>query len=210
MYHFRYVPKSEYAEAKRQVIELLHLVQDEVRDRFTFRYDFIGSVERNMVTMDETSNIGYDFDINIEVNDDEQNYKAIHIKQILQAGFDKYVGRFQYSPCEDSTRVLTIKVKDTKKSKILHSVDIAIVNNYGDGQQEYIRHNKTDGSYQWVEQPDGYYKQRERIEVLKDEGYWQEVRDVYLFKKNNNTQRKKSRALFAETINEVFLKYFRD
>lgn len=207
---FRWVTKKEYAPAKRDVIELINLVQDEIRDKFTFQFHFIGSVERNMVTMDEDSNIGYDFDVNIEVNDDDNEYSAAQIRRTLKAGFDKYVHLFQYDPCEDSTRVLTIKVKDKKHSKILHSVDFAVVNNYGDDQQEYIRFNKKQNTYEWCDQPEGYYKQKERIIDLKNNGFWNEVRDTYLDKKNNNPQGKKSRALFAEAVNEVYLYYFEE
>ncbi len=52
MYHFQYVSKNEIAPLKNQVIELIGLVQDEIRKYFTFQYEFIGSVKRNMVTCD--------------------------------------------------------------------------------------------------------------------------------------------------------------
>lgn len=47
MYHFQYVSRSEILPIKKQVIELIGLVQDEVRDCFTFQYEFIGSVTMN-------------------------------------------------------------------------------------------------------------------------------------------------------------------
>ena len=74
MHDFRYVSKSEYKPLKNQIIELLYDVQDEVRSYFTFRFDFIGSTKRNMITQDIKSNIGFDFDINIEINDDEEEF----------------------------------------------------------------------------------------------------------------------------------------
>lgn len=46
MYHFQYVSKKEIAPVKKQVIELIGLVQDDVREQFTFQYKFIGSVQR--------------------------------------------------------------------------------------------------------------------------------------------------------------------
>ena len=52
MYHFQYISKSEIAPLKNQVIELIGLVQDEIRNYFTFQYEFIGSVKLNMVTCD--------------------------------------------------------------------------------------------------------------------------------------------------------------
>ena len=65
MYHFKYVTKAELAPFKKELIELIHLVQNDVRDDFTFQYEFIGSVSRNMVTFDPQSNTGFDFDINL-------------------------------------------------------------------------------------------------------------------------------------------------
>lgn len=91
MYHFQYVSKKEIAPLKKQLIELIGLVQDEIRDCFTFQYVFIGSVKRNMVTRDIKSNIGFDFDVNIMVHDDDQDYSAKEIKQILMKAFNKYV-----------------------------------------------------------------------------------------------------------------------
>mgnify|MGYP000100826313 FL=1 len=84
MYHFQYISKNEIASLKNQVIELIELVQDEIRNFFTFQYEFIGSVKLNMVTCDVKSNIGFDFDVNIMVNDDDEEYSAIQIwKQYL-------------------------------------------------------------------------------------------------------------------------------
>ena len=73
MYNFQYVPKDEYKPIKEQIKQLIYEVQDEVRDHFTFRFDFIGSTKRNMISRDIKSNIGFDFDVNIEVNDDEDD-----------------------------------------------------------------------------------------------------------------------------------------
>ena len=83
MYHFQYVSKKELKPAKKQLMELIHKVQDEVRDSFTFQYKFVGSVQRNMVTCDVKSNAGFDFDVNIMVNDDDKDFEAEEIKNIL-------------------------------------------------------------------------------------------------------------------------------
>ena len=111
MKDFEYVTKKEYLPVKNELIELINLVQDEVRDKFTFRFDFIGSASRNMITRDKKSNIGYDFDVNIRVNDDDNEYSAKEIRRILKDGFDKHSKKFQYDYAEDSKRVLTIKLK---------------------------------------------------------------------------------------------------
>lgn len=204
MYHFQYVAKKELKPAKKQLMELIHKVQDEVRDNFTFQYEFVGSVKRNMVTWDVKSNVGFDFDVNIRVNDDDEEFEAKDIKKILVRAFNNHAWKYGYDSCEDSTRVFTIKVKDRKNSRIRYSCDFAIVNDYGNNQQEYIRYNKKRKNYTWEEQTKGFYCLPEKIKFCKDNQLWQEVREIYLDKKNYNTDsNKKSRSIFAETIHEV-------
>ena len=157
-----------------------------------------------MVTWDVKSNAGFDFDVNIMVNDDDEKFDAKKIKNILMCAFNKYARKYRYDFCEDSTRVFTIKVKDRKNSRIRHSCDFAIVNDYGNNQQKYIRYNKKRKNYTWEEQTKGFYCLPEKIEFCKDNQLWQEVREIYLDKKNYNTDgNKKSRSIFAETIHEV-------
>lgn len=204
MYHFKYVSKNEIAPTKNKIIELIRLVQNEVREQFTFQYEFIGSVKRNMVTYDIESNIGFDFDVNIMINDDDDEYSAKEIKHILMKAFNKFAHKYHYDFCENNTRVFTIKVKDTKHSRILYSCDFAVVNNYGDCQQEYIRFNKKSNTYTWNEQPNGFYLLPEKIKFCKDNSLWQKVRNTYIQKKNSNTDKnKKSRSIFADTIHQV-------
>lgn len=213
MKDYQYVTKKEYGPVKDELVELIHLVQNEVREHFTFRYDFIGSASRNMITREVNGNTGYDFDVNLRVNDPDNNFSAKKIRNILKAAFDKHAKMFMYDNAEDSTRVITIKVKDKKNSRVLHSCDFAVVNDYTDDNgyecQEYIHFNKKQNTYEWQEQPDGYYMMLERIDDIKEHNLWQEVRRAYLNKKCKNTDlNKKSRSIFAETIKEVHEKYF--
>ena len=99
MNDFKYVSKKEYLPVKNELIELIKIVQNEVRKYFTFSFSFIGSASRNMITRDNNSNIGYDFDVNIRVNDEQENYSAEEIKRILMNGFNKYNYLFQYDYC---------------------------------------------------------------------------------------------------------------
>ena len=139
---FQFVPKKEWLPERDKLEDLIHDVQDEVRNHFTFSYNFIGSTKRNLITRDMKSNIGYDFDVNIHVNDDKEDYEPDQIKMILKNAFDKNAWKYGYDYCEDSTRVLTIKVKDFFHSRILHSCDFCIVFDCNDGRQQYIHFNK--------------------------------------------------------------------
>ena len=86
MHDFKYVTRKERAPVKNDLIAIIKRTQNLLRDDLTFRFDFVGSDRRNMVTYAPQTNIGYDFDINLEVNDDDCNYTPEKIKfKIIQA-----------------------------------------------------------------------------------------------------------------------------
>lgn len=209
---FEYVTKAELAPARENLITLIKEAQDILREEFTFRFDFVGSYKRKMVTYDPTSNVGFDFDINIEVNDGNEEYSAAQLKNKIISVLNRVSQKYGYDYAEDSTRVITIKVKDQQHSRILHSCDFAIVNNYtdkhGKKRQEYVHFNKRQKSYTWQEQPSGYYVLPQKENWIKARGHHQKLKDLYLEKKNaNRDTNKRSRSLYAEAVHEICQKY---
>ena len=161
-----------------------------------------------MITQDVKSNIGFDFDVNIEVNDDGQEYSPRELREMMKAAFDRIVPNYGYSPAEQSTRVLTIKFKDTAHSRIAHSCDIAIVNNYTDDdgyeRQQYIHFDKKSNRYLWEERSEGYYLLPEKEEWIKENGLQTDLRECYLWRKNTNTDpHKRSRTIYADAVHEI-------
>ena len=204
MHDFRYVTKKQAQPIKDELYQILYMVQDLVRDNFTFSFTPIGSSSRNMITCDAKSNIGFDFDINIEVNDDNEDFEPKEIRTIIRTAIDRVAPRYGYKNCEDSTRVLTIKKVDTSHSRIIHSCDFAIVYNCGDGRQQYIRFNKDNNYYFWEYQGKGFVGLEKKMAWLKRENLWGELQDYYIYKKNcNDNPDKHSRSIFAESINEM-------
>ena len=208
MHHFQYVPKKQWAPFRNEIISLLHDAQNDLREKFTFQYQLIGSASYNMVTMDPTTNIGFDFDFNLIINNPEL-FPPKQFKEMLISRINRHSPKYGYNPAEDSTRVITIKVKDRKNSKILHSIDFAIVYDYTDDEgyscQDYIHNDKHTGRYLWEEQPSGYYGLPDMIAFCKENDLWNnEVKTLYLQNKNrNNNPHKKSRSIFSQTLNTV-------
>lgn len=209
MNHFEYVYKSEYMPVKKELIEIINQVQDELREQFTFDYKFIGSSSRNMITCDSKTNQGYDFDINIEINYFDEYYSAKELKERLMNTFNQVIVSHHYYPCQDKTRVFTIKVYEDnpywiKNPKIKYSCDFAIVNTINDHQQEYIHFNKHTHEYSWQMQSKGYSLSKKE-DYIKKNKLTNELRKIYLAKKNFNTNsNKKSRSLYAEAVNELY------
>ncbi|MCR5836910.1 MAG: hypothetical protein K6G88_10430 [Lachnospiraceae bacterium] len=207
-YDFQYVPRSEYLPVKKELEKLINEVQNEVREYFTFSFTYVGSTHRRLITVDRKGNIGYDFDVNIHVNDDEEDYSAEEIRTIIRKAFDKYVKKYGYDYCEDSTRVLTIKKKDYWGSRIISSCDFALVYDCRDGRQQYIHFDKKQRIYDWKYLPMSNSELERRAEWIRVNGFWNDVRNNYLAKKNcNDNPKKRSRSIYAETINETYKRH---
>ena len=212
---FQYISKRDpkVKDAYFDLMLLLREVREELKKHYTFQHDLVGSYARNMITYDQKSNVGFDFDVNIYPNDDEQKFTPEQIKLLFKKALDHHVKDHGFDYAEDSTRVLTIKIKDRKHSRVLFSVDFAFVYNYtdedGTQRQQYIRHNKKQGVYAWEEQPKGYYMLPEKVSWIKTQGLWtSELRPYYLAKKNaNENPDMHSRSIFAQAVNEIYDKY---
>lgn len=207
MYHYEYVSKEEASPYREEFLDIIHEAQDLLRDKFTFRYDFIGSSSHNMITCDYRTNKGFDFDVNLHVNDDEEQYSPEVIKKSIIEAINRVARPRGYEFCEDSTRVITLKKRSSLFNSIEYSCDFAIVYDWTDNknrrQQQYIRYQKNQNNYVWADQPKGYGLE-EKVDWLKKNGFWGEVRKRYLEKKNGNmNHEKKSRALYAEAIHEI-------
>lgn len=214
---FRFISKHapEVRNAYDELMELLSLVHKDMRKRYTFQHKFVGSYSRNMMTWDIKSKCGPDFDVNIYPNYDEERYSAEEIKRWFRESLNKFCKRFGYDFAEDSTRVLTIKVKDRKNSAIVFSVDFAFVRDYeedGYDCQEYIHFNKKQNSYYWAQRGEGFYQVPEQFEWLVKNGYKQELlNEWYIPMKNNNSDpNKHSCSLLAEAVNACYRYYYEE
>lgn len=207
----KHSPVVRWAYANLQ--EILNQVHKILRTKYTFQHEMVGSYSRNMITYDVKSNIGFDFDVNIYPNDEDNIFSPKEIKLIFKKALDKIAPKYGYDFAEDSTRVLTIKFKDRKKSRILHSVDFAFVNDYEDDEgnecQEYIHFHKKHKNYFWAEQSNSFCRLPEKIDWLKENKLWEKMKKIYIDKKNHNDNPDKhSRSLFVEAVNETYQKYY--
>lgn len=209
MPEFEYVSRREAQPIKNDIIALINRVQEYVRDYFTLDFRFVGSSRRNMITREKNSNRGFDFDVNLMPMRFNEEYSAAEIAETIFEAIQECMGKYGYSKIEDSTSVITIKVVDRKNSKIKHSCDFAITRPLREGREQYIRFYKTSSFssqywYRW-EYRGGDYHISDKLQWIEDNDLKQELRDQYLHNKNHNYDRnKKSRAIFAETVNNIY------
>ena len=205
MYNFDYVNSDEVRSVREELSEIIYEVQSLVQNSLTFQAIPVGSSSINMVTCDKNSNIGFDFDFDLEINDNKGVLEPKAIRHLIRNALNQAAPKYGYKYCEDSTRVLTIKKVDTYTCKIMHSCDFALIRNCDNGKQQYIRFNKKNNNYTWEFQSKGFKNYDTKIQWLKANNYWEQLRNYYLHKKNiNNNPHKHSRSILVESVNEMY------
>lgn len=203
---YRFANQNEVKELEQWCMRILHKVQDEVRDYFTFDIRLIGSGDKRLVT--QNSDESFDLDYNIILQKDKKGLLD-NPKQIKEL----FVKRFKvileenvsgYNFVSDSTSVITAKL--IRDNKIEFSFDVAIMVEGDDGYFYRLIHDKGTNRYIWnqVKQSANYF---ERFKAVKENGYWMAFKRRYLELKNiylSKQDRRKSFSIFLETLNEFY------
>lgn len=216
MYHFiedkKYlrIIRRECSDAVNRLVTLIN--NDSV---MKVEMHIVGSGAKNLETQNENEPIDLDYNLNIigiyevDINDCKS------IKEYVRMQFNKALKSKGWKDCQDSTSALTTEKRHiTEDNKTLVSIDLAIV--VDDGNRWYrLIHDKT-GFVQkdrwfWNEGPSSYYL-FERVNLLKETNLWEEVREVYLNKKNfylskGTSNEHPSFNCYIEAVNEVYNKY---
>ena len=201
---YRYAKQSEVKELETWCMEILHAVQNEVRDYFTFDIRLIGSGDKRLVT--QNSDESFDLDYNIILQKDKKGLldNPKQIKEIFVARFNKVLKCriSNYSHVSDSTSVITSKI--IMDNRLRFSFDVAIIVEGDNGYFYRLINDKNSGRYIWnqVKHSANYF---ERFKYVKENGAWLQFKQRYLDLKNMHLSRQdavKSFSIFLETLNE--------
>lgn len=179
-------------------------LQKVLRDYFTFSFKLIGSGENRLMTVNGNNN-SVDLDYNIVIQRDKKQLigKPEQIKKLFMRAIKDVCG--ENTKVCDSTQVITCKVG--RLCGYSFSFDIAIFVEGNDGFIYKLINDKQSipSRYIWNRVPkskDFGYK----FSYLKNNGYWEDIKSLYLKKKNFNLSRatdKSSFSILIETVNEI-------
>ena len=203
---YKYAEQRAVTDLNKWCMNILHDVQKEVSDYFTFDIRLIGSGDKRLVT--QNAEESFDLDYNIILQKDKKGLldNPKQIKDIFIARFNKVLNRY-IDNCyhtSDSTSVITIK--NIQKGKLLFSFDVAIIVEGNDGYFYRLTNDKNSNRYIWnrVKNSADYFEKFQRI---KEKGLWLKFKNRYLELKNWHLSRQdgvKSFSIFLETLNEVY------
>ena len=212
MYH--YIEDKDFLKRMRcQCSGIINqLVQTINADDFmTVEAHLVGSGAKNMETQNASESI--DLDYNLVVIGTEGNINdGKSIKEYVRKMFNYVLRRNGWGDCKDSKSCLTTEKRHFNKGNATEfSIDLAIVHEDRNGTWYRLIHKKTgitsNDEYYWVEGPHskGLVK---KVEWLKKNNHWNEVRTTYLDKKNmylsRNDHYHPSFVCYTEAVNEVY------
>jgi hypothetical protein len=208
---FEYVTKAEYRPVREELEKIIIRVQNVMRTRYdyTFQFRLIGSGKRHLITRVVNGNGGYDFDYNLIISAPEEGYfyKADVVKQQFMEAFKIVLRETKYSPPQDSTSAITIKVIDRNNKRIEHSCDFAIIY-YDENREEngyyYLKNNKNQQKYSFEFRNLSRSIDNKLNAILKYNNGWNWIREEYIKIKNSNQDKDKhSFVLYLEAISNV-------
>ena len=210
---YEYVTKAEYKPVKKEIEVIIQKVQAYMREHYEtkFQYQLIGSGKRHLITRVVNGNGGYDFDYNLIISPPKKIKPNIVKRQFMDA-FAHVLKDTKFSAPQDSTSAITIKVKDKKHSKILHSCDFAIIyykDNTKNNGYYYLKNNKKRNQYGFEYRDLSRNIDEKKQKIVSVPNGWNAVREEYLKLKNNNKdENKPSFSLFLEAIHNIYNQLF--
>lgn len=215
MYH--YIDDKDFLKMMRSVCsdlvnQLVQMINSE--DFMEVEAHLVGSGAKNLETQNANEPIDLDYNLVVinsscNINDGKQ------IKNYIMKKFNEILNRNGWSNCSDSKSCLETETRVFKNgNKTGFSIDLAIVHEDSDGTWYRLIHEKTGfvnyDRWFWNIGPDSKGLTK-KVNWLKKNNLWDEVREVYLDKKNMYLRRgdhnHPSFICYIETINEVFNKY---
>ena len=210
------------AESKRYRNECTSILQRTCvslrkRKKISATFTLIGSGGKNLVTRNGDG--PFDLDYNLEIVKAEDCYwdDLKLLKETVRTCLNRAMVDTFFKDAQDSTSCLTALLHFREKPDLEFSFDVAIVTRDEDGNVYRLIHNKNawgigNDQYVWNMVPNSK-KIWDKAHWLKDNGLWEEVRRVYLKKKNMYLQRQDhnhpSYIVYVETINELYNDFYR-
>lgn len=202
---------QRYDRKCRKILEELRQV---LREEYGIdsQISLVGSGARNMVTRDGNGPFDLDYNLILQNYPEEFDHDLGRLKRVIRETLDLISRGVNFSFGQGSRKVIKIwEFTPTDNSPAFHA-DLAILSKNVDGDFQRLTHNTQLWleNYTWCKLPDSNRVGR-RASVLRQQGYWAEVRKAYLDHKNeqlHSLSQCTSFQVYVETVNEVFQHHY--
>lgn len=205
---YSYVTRAKQKEVTELSDMILRILQDKLRNYFTFDIRLIGSGDKRLITKDGRDG-SFDLDYNLILQKDKYNLLSNpkKIKELFLNELNKINGSYGFKAPKNSTSVITSN--KIVNGNVKFSMDIAIMHKGNNGSMYKLIYDKNRNNYIWneVKKSRNYAK---RFKLIKSNGYWDQFKKRYLKLKNDNLRKQSklgSYSIFLKTLDEIYDKY---
>ena len=201
---FVYAKQKDITELNKWCLGIIHNVQHDLKEYFTFDIRLVGSGEKRLVTMD--SNGLFDLDYNLIIQRDKQDLinNPKTIKNLFINAFKQELNEVVkgFNHVCDSTSV--VKNKIIYDNRLQFKFDVAIMVKADNDSYYKLVNDKTTNNYIWNQVKDSK-NYMERFLAIKHVGLFEKFKNRYLELKNIYSRRGddvQSFSIFLETLND--------
>lgn len=209
MFHF--IENKKFLRAMRnECSDLINMLKVSINNGSYLRVsiNLVGSGAKDLITQNNSEPV--DLDYNICILEVHGSKKEKDIKEYIKKSFNKVLKKKGWGDCSDSKSALTTPLRKLNGYKTKFSIDLAIIKEKNNKWYRLI-HEKTGNTnldkWYWNE---GILSKKinDKVEWLKTNNCWMQVRERYLEKKNRylsaQDQNHTSFVCYIETINEIY------
>lgn len=211
---YEYVDRKLVQHHDRKCRKILEKLRQVLREEYGIdsQISLVGSGARNMVTRNGNGPFDLDYNLILQSYPKEFDHDLGRLKRVIRETIDSISRDVNFFPGKDSRSVVTMLLTSpVSKAPVFHA-DLAILSKNVDGDFQRLIHNKqifAEG-HTWCKLPDSHRVGR-RADMLRQQGYWAEVRKAYLDRKNwylRSLHDRTSFQVYVETVNEVFQRHY--
>lgn len=202
---FEYVRNDEASKIKSDISFLIRELQKSLKEEgVTFNPVLVGPSKENFVTREVNGTTGIDIHYNLLL----QKYPdktAKQLRMLFLSTINNILKNKGFKNTINNYQSITVLMPDRIEKEVIHSIDFAIVIDKLE-QQDILIYDRKNSEY--------FFETRESINLLddltydiKNNGLWEDLRDLYLNMKNYNDNKDiRTFEIYKEAINNIMKK----
>lgn len=202
---FEYVRNDEASKIKNDISFLIRELQKSLKEEgVTFNPVLVGPSKENFVTREVNGTTGIDIHYNLLL----QKYPdktAKQLRMLFLSTINNILKNKGFKNTINNYQSITVLMPDRIEKEVIHSIDFAIVIDKKE-QQDILIYDRKNSEY--------FFETRESINLLddltydiKNNGLWEDLRDLYLNMKNYNDNKDiRTFEIYKEAINNIMKK----
>ncbi|MCR1809191.1 hypothetical protein [Haploplasma modicum] len=202
---FEYVRNDEASKIKSDISFLIRELQKSLKEEgVTFNPVLVGPSKENFVTREVNGTTGIDIHYNLLL----QKYPdktAKQLRMLFLSTINNILKNKGFKNTINNYQSITALMPDRIEKEVIHSIDFAIVIDKKE-QQDILIYDRKNSEY--------FFETRESINLLddltydiKNNGLWEDLRDLYLNMKNYNDNKDiRTFEIYKEAIKNIMKK----